>query len=415
MDCIQAQAVISEALDRSPVDSGVLEAAKVHCRECEQCAAYVRALNAVGRAPLPEPPADLADRIMATIRAEAAAVEQSEPELGETATLAAALEDTLAALDEETAEPLEPKRPRATVISLEPLDAADAGRETEPPAEMTDAQPAPEIDEAVSQESHPAVAAAAARLSVGRSRRAVLAWGSAAAVLLVLIGVGGALGIMKLVDSGSTRSATSDTALTTAPEAAAPTTAPDRGATLGSGAEGGAATKAVPSVSADLSSRLWLVFSTQAYLQSGGASSVQKSQLRVIGQTSITFEPGAAAKLRPVMAGSDPGVVYAENDAGELQRFVEVTRVYKDTVYRLQSAQIAAYGDWPALPPGIPRPVPEDAANGAPAFALDGNDTTGTPVYHRVGSDRRSGIAIPPNTPSPDPAAGNPNWTWWAP
>ena len=64
MDCIQAQAVVSETLDGSPVDAAVLEAAKAHCRECAQCAQYVRALSAVRRAVPPAPPADLADRIM---------------------------------------------------------------------------------------------------------------------------------------------------------------------------------------------------------------------------------------------------------------------------------------------------------------------------------------------------------------
>ena len=73
MDCLDAQAAISEALDGATSDASALDAAKQHCRECAECAAFVRALTVVKRAGLPEPPAGLTDRVMAAVRAEAAA------------------------------------------------------------------------------------------------------------------------------------------------------------------------------------------------------------------------------------------------------------------------------------------------------------------------------------------------------
>lgn len=71
MDHVRAQQLISDALDKLAVDRFELVEAKNHSRECPECAAYVRALIAVQRTPLPEPPADLADRVMALVRAEA--------------------------------------------------------------------------------------------------------------------------------------------------------------------------------------------------------------------------------------------------------------------------------------------------------------------------------------------------------
>lgn len=73
MECNEAQALVSAALDKEPLDAASLQVAKEHCRTCESCNAFVRTLAAVQRQPRPQPPADLADRIIARVRAEAAA------------------------------------------------------------------------------------------------------------------------------------------------------------------------------------------------------------------------------------------------------------------------------------------------------------------------------------------------------
>jgi hypothetical protein len=72
MDCIQAQSLVSEAMDRQPIAPALLAEAKEHCRTCPECAVFVRAQLAARNAPLPTPPAGLADRVMAQVRAEAA-------------------------------------------------------------------------------------------------------------------------------------------------------------------------------------------------------------------------------------------------------------------------------------------------------------------------------------------------------
>lgn len=73
MECNEAQALVSAALDKEPLDAASLQVAKEHCRTCETCNAFVRTLAAVQRQPRPEPPGDLPDRIIARVRAEAAA------------------------------------------------------------------------------------------------------------------------------------------------------------------------------------------------------------------------------------------------------------------------------------------------------------------------------------------------------
>jgi hypothetical protein len=42
-------------------------------------------------------------------------------------------------------------------------------------------------------------------------------------------------------------------------------------------------------------------------------------------------------------------------------------------------------------------------------------DDAGVTVFSRIGEVPDRGFAIAPGTPSGDPAAGNPNWTWWLP
>ena len=56
------------------------------------------------------------------------------------------------------------------------------------------------------------------------------------------------------------------------------------------------------------------------------------------------------------------------------------------------------------------------AADGSPTFAPAGTDDTGLPDLRARGCRRRRRASPSrPGTPSSDPAAGNPNWTWWVP
>ncbi len=101
MDCLEAQRIVSEKLDRAEIDGLMLESAKEHCRTCPDCGGYVRALLAVSKT-TPQPPDELHDRIMAAVRrASVAAVadpvaslhtETSQETLPQTRTLGVALQ-----------------------------------------------------------------------------------------------------------------------------------------------------------------------------------------------------------------------------------------------------------------------------------------------------------------------------------
>ena len=383
MDCIQAQAIISEALDGNPVDSAALETAKRHCRDCEQCGQYVRALNAIRRAVPPQPPADLPDRVMAAVRAESEAVAVAAQEGGGAASglTAVVLTDALSSRDTDAA-------------VGDPFGEADAVHSEAVPSGST--------------------APPESRISLGggrMDRRQFIAWGSAAAVLLVVVGISAALGIMRLVNGEATRTASTDATTMAAPESAAKLGA-DAGA-AGTTAED-ATIGGAPGAESAASGNVYVVFAGSVYLMQA-ADAPPAPELNRAGQASVTFDPNISVTSRDVLKGDEANVIYIADDAQKLQPFVAVRRIYGGATYSLQSADITAYGQWPTLPPGISRPVPENNLEGLPVFALDGRDASGTAVYRQVGADRRIGIAIPPGTSTDDAAAGNPNWTWWTP
>lgn len=397
MDCIQAQTVISEALDRSPVDADVFDAAKTHCRECPQCGHFVRSLNAVRRAAPPQPPADLADRIMDAIRTEAAAAEQLPANLDSEAANSAASDsetDLATSLGDATAE-------------------GDVARDVETLPNRVPAAVQPDVADATPRP------ATGPRISVGRGRmdrRQLVAWGSAAAVLLVVVGVSAALALMRLTSGEPTRSASTDVVQLAAPEAAAPTRAAE-GPTHGVSAD---MTRLGAGYDKSASARAYVVFGGNTY-SFQDVSPQPKNELRASGEVRMAFDATTPPGPLTVYTGEAPEAIYIENGAAELQRFVLVKRMYKDAEYRLRSADIPVYGSWPTIPTGtqgsspFTAPVPEISADGSPLFVLDGNDSAGTPVYRRVGGESRAGIAIAPGTPANDPAGGNPNWTWWTP
>ncbi len=72
MECLEAQRIVSERLDRDEVDTALLEKAKEHCRSCDECGAFVRTLATLRMMPLPEPPAELTERIMEAVQTEKA-------------------------------------------------------------------------------------------------------------------------------------------------------------------------------------------------------------------------------------------------------------------------------------------------------------------------------------------------------
>ena len=384
MDCIQAQAIISEAVDHSPIDAAVLEAAKEHCRTCPECGAYVRALNDVKRAPLPAPPMDLADRIIEAVRAEARA-SRSAADVAASAADGAQFGTRVGAPD-----------------GTSELPAADAGTQA-----LAGAQP--DIAPSVSTRHATPISGG---MSVGRSaldRRRTYAWLGAAAVVLVAVGVLGALGVMRLVGGGSRSTSLTTEMASTAPaepKMAASGQAPEADLT---GGQSGAAR--VPSAASSATAGEYVVLSGIVFQHSGPAD-LAVDQIPTIGTMRLASSPTQTATMRTVYAKDAAHRIYIADDSQVLQSFDVVTRDYQGITYLLRARDISALGTWPQLPADIQAPTSPD---GSPVFTLDSRATSSTPVYHRTGSTAKQGIAIPPNTPAPDPASGNPNWTWWAP
>ena len=351
MDCLQAQGAISEALDGATSDAAVLAEARVHCQECEECLSFVRTLNVVKNAPLPEPPVDLADRVMATVRAEAAANASA-------ATAAATV--------------------GAAVVTA-PGDAADG---TVGP-ERTANGPATVIP-------------ISTRLK--RTRPSVLAaWAGAAAVLLVGVGFVGVMGI-RMMNTPPTS--------TTANLANAPRDSASSGQAQPPAAESalGGAAKVAEAPESD-----FIVFNGSVYALVG-PSTVQISRLRQLGITKSALD-GADSRNREVMGADTMTGVYVLNDQGKLLEFQPVTRKYAGQTYQLKSGEVAAFGDWPVLPDEFEEPASE---NGSPTFTAVGADSIGLTVYRLTKSAATEGIAVGPGAPEGDPVAGSPNWSWWA-
>jgi len=226
-------------------------------------------------------------------------------------------------------------------------------------------------------------------------------WASAAAMLFVAAGVGAVAGVRAIlipqrsatyVYEGATESAVTDSSGRTAQENQL-ATAPS--------AEAGV-TEPAPSL---------ITMDGTAYRLTGAAGGVDAASLETLGTTRSALDSGGAARTREVLGTVPSASVYVEGEDG-LLAFERLTRTYSGRVYVLQSREINEFGEWPSLPAGINEPT---SASGAPSFEQDGTDDFGTPVYRLRASSAEDGIAISPNPPSPDPVAGTPGWTWWAP
>ncbi len=359
MDCLQAQSAISDALDGATADQAVLDAAKQHCRDCEECAAFVRALNTVKRAPLPEPPADLADRVMAAVRAEAAA---------KGATYVSA------------PTPAPEAGTASTATTAQAAVNAQSGAAANTPTTAGDAK----------------LSTIAARLKLARPG-VLAAWAGAAALLLVGVGVMGVLGVRMM----STPPTASPTTLANATRDGAKSSQPQVQA-----AESAAGSVASSPTAASESS--FLVFNGNAY-SLVGPSTVQISTLTQLGITKSSLD-GSDLRDRQVMGTNTGTSIYVLSDQGRLLEFKPVTRTYNGQTYQLKSGEVSAFGDWPVLPTDIAEPT---ASDGSPTFTAVGADSSGSTVYRLTSSADTKGIALAPGAPQGDPLAGSPNWSWW--
>lgn len=370
MDCLTAQSLISEAMDRQPLDAALLAEAKEHCRTCADCARFVRGQLLAKQAQLPQPPADLADRVIATVRAEA--------------------------------------QRKAEHAAAEAEAARAAARAAEQPGDQSDA-----VESATSQ---PVAAEPIATLASPGPRtrrrlpRPMVIGGLAAAALVALLGAGSVVifGMRQLTPQ---KAVTSSTYLVN-PQAG--TTA---GAAQGYGRAGGAAPAAPSGAALQKNSEAAtagpedITVNGVAYALTGPAG-LDLTGRAGIGQTTSSLAGTTTPTSRTVFAGTTPDTVYVADDKGQALSFTRVTRTYLGQAYVLTAAELTGFGQWPGLPSQIPAPASTD---GQPTFLFDGTDSQGVRVYRLSTSPATAGIAIAPKTDTGGPVAGDPNWTWWTP
>ena len=370
MDCYEAQSLMSEALDGPNPDAVKLRAARRHRATCPECHAFMDTVALVKRAPLPEPPADLADRVMALVRFDVAA---------EQARAAAAAAPA-------------PETPGQAVV--------------EPPEIASDA----EIGCAADSTAGPRLGAVGATTLTasrgkGRPRPVVLAaWMGAAALLVVSAGTVGMMGIRLMSQERSglpsqeiVNKATVQTDAGSAVQPAAPLPAES------------SAPSSAPAASVSAGPN-YIVFNGTAYRLVGPSAS-SKGQMSSLG-TVTTSLAGGASRSRNVLGTAVAPGVYVENDQGELLEFQPLERTFDGRTYRLRSTDLPGFGAWPVMPSGIAQPT---SADGSPTLTAVSADPSGVMIYRQTSSTVSVGIAVAPGTSASDAAGGNPNWTWWTP
>lgn len=355
MNCHEAQAIVSATLDREPMDAALLNEAKQHCKECPDCARFVRAMLAVQRAGLPEPPGGLEKRVLNAIGAVRPPVVAS----------------SVAAVAHK------PSREPSTSATVAPA-AVNA-------AAPAAAAPAPGLTTTLrSMWNDPA------------KRRSLVAWASTAAVVFIAAGVFAVQGVrtMLLPKPESVKTVIVEGSPYTVPNGASDASAPT--------AE--IATSGADTVAASLSaSSGHLVFSGTVYRAAGADTSVQRSSLDRLGTVEVALEPGDTPSSYDVLGSGDATRVFINGDDAILA-FDLVTRSFQGRTYVLRGAPSTSLDAAVALPTDIPAPTADDGSpTFEPAEGIDG-------VYVRSGQDSSTGIALPPGS---DTASSG--WTWWTP
>jgi bacterioferritin-associated ferredoxin len=362
MECLKAQGIISEAVDREATDATQLAEAKAHCKGCPTCTAFVRTLMLSQNAPLPQPPTDLVDRVMQAVRAE------DEQVRAAAAALAAS-----AALAEDGADA--------------PAEAGDPGAQSIPRA----------LPDAGSPKVSPLGAIRHWALRLTPQER--LTWASAAVIFVATIGIGTATGVRLLTARPSLTTAdTMSTAAKYGAVADGTTAAPEFGASA-----------SAPAAKATLPAGSYITVNGVVFVLSG-PSTIATEGLRPAGTATTGLGTGTGPASHAVFSAADPDRIYIADANKQMLAFDRVARTYAGATYQLMSAELSDYGQWPTLPSSITAPTAED---GSPSFVPLAEDPPGTRIYRLATSGPEVGIAVAPGTGTSDPAAGNPNWTWW--
>jgi hypothetical protein len=364
VNCLEAEALISAAHDGETVSDTDLAAARDHCTECEECTAFAAGLRYLDVMPVEPAPAGLIERVMdavAPLAVERAALRQYEAE-----------------------------RAEAESVGME--------SPTPEPAAVSDETVVPHIVPAAETPTKPA-----GRFSWFHGPVRWATYGAAAAfaatavIAFAIIGLGGgnqartaggtstnqASGSLDLGFSGSGQAAGTPASPASPATTPAPAQAPD-----------------------------YVVYKTFVY-SPGALVADASSATPTIGTVSTAFAAGGAVQSVPVYRSplSDGSIVVRDPDG--LRLYTPVIRMLASVRYQLTSGKtIDRFGVWPVLPDRFPTPT---NSAGTPAFVTAGTDALGVGVFSATGRPVSEGFAVAPGTAASDPAAGNPNWTWWAP
>lgn len=230
----------------------------------------------------------------------------------------------------------------------------------------------------------------------------LVAYASAAAVLVLALGV---TSIALLRGLGTGREATEmagveDTAMT-APLAATPETG--EGLADGTRAADTLAGAAPAFITVD--NAVWLLV---------GPAEVAPSELTTASSFLHALEDTGTPVQRTSYRGpAGDGSLYVRTAEDGYLLFERVHRTLGRREYVLTSGTpLLRFGEWPTLPGRFKTP---QSADGSPTFRALAKDDDGVDVYVPFTGDIGSGFAVAPGTGPDDPAAGNPNWTWWEP
>jgi hypothetical protein len=132
-----------------------------------------------------------------------------------------------------------------------------------------------------------------------------------------------------------------------------------------------------------------------------------------IGTVTTAFNGAGAPRQVTVLRSplTDGSIVVPGPDGSRI--YEPVVRTFTGLEYQLAAGNtIERFGEWPELPARFQVPTSPD---GFPTFVISGGDALGVQTYKAKGVPQSQGFAIAPGTRGTDPAASNPNWTWWEP
>ena len=156
----------------------------------------------------------------------------------------------------------------------------------------------------------------------------------------------------------------------------------------------------------------YLAFEARVYTP-GSLLSDAVAATQSVGTLSTAFGGNSAPTQIPAYRSplTDGSIVVKGPDGTRL--YEPVTRMFDSAKYQLVAGNaVERFGVWPELPTRFQAPASPD---GFPTFTAAGADALGVRTYAAKGVPQAQGFAVAPGTSATDPAASNPNWTWWEP